>query len=241
VRSPIPAKDIEAKRLQYEYYTKTAADYDSAHSGDREHELAMGFMLGMIDYFRIETILDVGAGTGRLIEFLNTRNPEIQVCGIEPVENLRKIGYSKGISRECLVDGDALAIKYDKDSFDLVCAFAMLHHVGTPEIVLGEMLRVARVAIFLSDSNNYGQGPRHMRAIKQALRTLGLWRVANRIKTKGKGYTCTDGDGVAYSYSIFDNYSWLKSSCSSVHLLNTASSGPNLYRTAGHVALLGIL
>jgi hypothetical protein len=60
------------------------------------------------------------------------------------------------------------------------------------------------------------------------------------LKTKGKGYTISYGDGIAYSYSVFNNYRQIRNHCSSVHLFNTKDSHINLYRTASHVALLGI-
>jgi hypothetical protein len=105
---------------------------------------------------------------------------------------------------------------------------------------VSEMLRVARKAIFISDSNSFGQGSRLVRAAKQALRAAGLWRIADLVKTRGRGYTITEGDGLAYSYSVFDDYRLIKASCRSMHLLNTQDADVNPYRSASHVALLGI-
>ncbi len=69
---------------------------------------------------------------------------------------------------------------------------------------------------------------------------IGLWRVVDFIKTKGKGYTISEGDGLAYSYFVFNNYKQISGYCKPIHLLNTKDGGMNLYRTASHVALLGI-
>jgi hypothetical protein len=102
------------------------------------------------------------------------------------------------------------------------------------------MLRVAQRAIFISDSNNFGQGGRLSRFLKQAINSVGLWPIADQIKTKGKGYAISEGDGLYYSYSVFNNYEQIATKCQSVHMLNTIDGGPNLYRTASHVALLGI-
>jgi hypothetical protein len=102
------------------------------------------------------------------------------------------------------------------------------------------MLRVGRRAIFISDANNFGQGGRASRLIKQSINAVGLWPFANVVKTKGKGYTISEGDGLAYSYSVFNDYKQISRRCQSVHMLNTIDAGPNLYRTAPHLALLGI-
>ena len=99
---------------------------------------------------------------------------------------------------------------------------------------------MARKAIFISDSNNFGQGSSFARLVKQTINVVGLWPVADFVKTKGKGYTFEEGDGLAYSYSVFNNYRQIAKACKSVHLLNTTNGGQNLYRTATHLALLGV-
>ena len=50
----------------------------------------------------------------------------------------------------------------------------------------------------------------------------------------------SEGDGLAYSYSVFNDYGQIRAQCSSVHLVNLLDAGVNPYRTATHVALLGI-
>jgi len=101
------------------------------------------------------------------------------------------------------------------------------------------MLRVAKKAFFLSDSNNFGQGSRTTRTLKQILNTIGLWEVADHLKTGGKGYFISEGDGLAYSYSVFSDYKLIREHCKSIHILNTRGSGVNPYRNASHVACLG--
>jgi hypothetical protein len=102
------------------------------------------------------------------------------------------------------------------------------------------MLRVAGRAVFISDCNNFGQGSLLGRGLKQCLNALHLWPLADFIKTRGRGYTLSEGDGLAYSYSVFNDYRQIREKCRSVHVLNTSDAGRNPYRTASHVALLGI-
>ena len=133
-----------------------------------------------------------------------------------------------------------MALAFPDDAFDLVCEFATLHHVPEPGKAVSEMLRVARKAIFISDNNNFGQGSWVARLTKQLINAAGLWPIADLIKTRGKGYTISEGDGLFYSYSVFNDYKQIAEQCETVHLLGTVNSGPNLYRTASRVALLGI-
>jgi len=230
-----------AEEIQREYYESTARGYDAAHvdEGD-EHYFALGFLLGAATYLKVGSVLEVGAGTGRGLEYLEQHAPHLKVHGIEPVRALREQAYAKGIAADTLSDGDGTRLAFADGAFDVVCAFGVLHHVQDHGRVVGEMLRVAKKAIFISDGNNYGQGRPVVRAFKQALHVAGLWPLANLIKTRGKGYAITEGDGLAYSYSVFNDYRLIRKQCARVHLLNTSDAGIDPYKSAGHVALLGI-
>jgi len=227
--------------IQREYYAATAHRYDEMHVGEYdEHGLALAYMIAAADHFGIRSILDIGSGTGRALMKIKEKLPAVKVAGVEPSAELRNMGYSKGLSSTELIDGDAMNLSLGDSSFDLVCEFGALHHIPKPGVVVSEMIRVAEKAIFISDSNNFGQGARPLRFLKQAINSIGLWSLADLIKTKGKGYSLSEGDGLAYSYSVFNDYRQIVTKCRSVHMLNTMNAGPNLYRTASHLALLGI-
>ncbi|MEY4085967.1 MAG: hypothetical protein RLZZ405_155 [Verrucomicrobiota bacterium] len=231
----------EQIRRQRQYYAETAEKYDAMQlSPQDEHQFALAVLSAMIDHHGIRSVLDVGSGTGRALRFLKARHPHVRFVGIEPVEALRRVGHAAGLSAEDLRDGDVSALAFADGEFDLVCEFAVLHHVPRPAQAVGEMLRVARRAIFISDANNFGQGGRLARALKQALNALGLWRAFDRLRTGGKGYHVSAGDGLFYSYSVFGDYDQIRRACRAIHQFNTVDAGPDLYRTAPHVALLGL-
>jgi ubiquinone/menaquinone biosynthesis C-methylase UbiE len=231
----------DATEIQRAYYAQTADRYDDMHvNEDDEHTFALRFMTSTMTYLGIQSVLDIGCGTGRGLLKIKQEMPHIKVLGIEPSAELRKVGHANGLSEDELIEGDGAALALGDGSFDLVCEFGALHHMPVPAKAVSEMLRVARKAIFISDSNNFGQGGRLGRLTKQALNSLGLWPLAYRIKTKGKGYTISEGDGLGYSYSVFNDYKQIRERCESVHLLNTSDAGSNLYRTSTHVAILGI-
>jgi len=229
----------EDVRIQRAHYAEIAERYDHLHD-DPEHAVALSFLDGMLSYLKANSVLDVGAGTGRVIAFLRQRQPGLRVLGVEPVEQLRNVGHQKGIPVSDLIAGDGYELAFDDDAFDVVCEVGVLHHVHHPDRVIREMLRVARRAVFISDSNNFGGGLWPMRLLKQLVNAAGLWEVANYLKTGGKGYSISQGDGLFYSYSVFNNLKLIKRHCRFVHMLNTTASGPNLYRSSSHVAILGI-
>jgi SAM-dependent methyltransferase len=233
-----PTVEIEKQRR---YYAKTAHQYDAMHVDAKdEHTLALSFLVASLNYLGVRSILDIGSGTGRAIHYIKAHCPGLRVIGVEPVRELREVGYSHGLSKEDLIDGDATKLPFGPSEFDLVCEFAVLHHVRKPEQIVAEMLRVSDRAIFISDSNTFGSGSLLARSAKQMLNLFGLWPLANWVKTKGKVYTLSACDGVAYSYSAFNNYKQVKRRCKCVHLLNTKPGGVNPYKTASHVAILGI-
>jgi ubiquinone/menaquinone biosynthesis C-methylase UbiE len=235
------ATSQDAVRIQRAYYAETAHRYDDMHvNEDDEHSFALRFMISTLTHLGVRSVLDIGCGTGRGLLKIKQYLPHIDVVGIEPSAELRQIGHANGLSEAELIDGNGEALVFADASVDLVCEFGALHHIPRPAQAVAEMLRVARKAIFISDSNNFGQGGRLGRLSKQVFNTARLWPLVDWIKTKGKGYTISEGDGLAYSYSVFNDYKQVRAKCKSIHLLSTSDSGPNLYRTSTHVALLGI-
>lgn len=227
--------------LQREYYARTAQQYESMHvNASDEHFKALTQLVDLLHKYQIESVLDVGSGTGRALHFLKEKKPGLKVTGIEPVHELRQVGYAHGLSSEELKGGDATRLELADGSYDLVCEFGVLHHIRHPELAVKEMLRVARKVILISDSNNFGQGSWPTRTIKQCINAVGIWPLANWFKTGGKGYQITKGDGLAYSYSVFNNLRQIQRACSSVEVLDTHGGTGNVYRTAAHVTLIGI-
>jgi ubiquinone/menaquinone biosynthesis C-methylase UbiE len=228
--------EVEAQRR---YYAETAADYDAMHidEGD-EHFFALAWLSALIGHHKYQSLLDIGSGTGRAIIDLKA-NHSIQCVGIEPVEALRAQGHAKGLSADELRDGDVLKLDFPDNSFDVVSAFAVLHHVKDHKAAVREMCRVARKAVFISDANNFGQGSPAKRALKQLINAFGLWGLYDWVATRGKGYHWSKGDGVYYSYSLFNDVPVLKEKFPNHHMMNTLPArSANLYRSAPHLAVL---
>ena len=57
-----------------------------------------------------------------------------------------------------LIAGTGDKLPFDNNSIDVVCEFAVLHHVPKSRLVLDEMCRVARQMVVISDCNFVGQG-----------------------------------------------------------------------------------
>lgn len=236
--APTKTGTNEARAIQTGYYARTAADYDATHvDGADEHAIALGWLAAMIAQRGYVSVLDVGSGTGRVLHYLKTV-PGVELRGVEPVAALREVGHRNGLSASELVEGDALSLAFEDNSFDLVCSFGVLHHIADHKRAVAEMCRVARAAVFISDANNFGQGRLPNRVIKQALRALGLWRAYDYARTGFKGYHFSEGDGVFYSYSMFDDLPVIRAKFPDQYWMSTRPSGANLFRSAQTLALL---
>jgi ubiquinone/menaquinone biosynthesis C-methylase UbiE len=89
-----------------------------------------------------ERALDVGTGAGALALALAPHVRE--VVGLDLVPELLAKARDRAPENAEFVDGDADALPFGPDSFDVVCTARTLHHVVRPELVLAEMVRVLR-------------------------------------------------------------------------------------------------
>lgn len=232
------SSEIERQRR---YYKESALEYDRLHvRHDDEHYRALEWLAGVMNGRALKSVLDVGAGTGRAVAYLKKHVFRASVVGIEPSDELRAIGYQNGLTAEDLLKGDATKLDYPDNHFDVVCEFGVLHHIRDPKVAVREMLRVAGTAVFFSDDNHFAAGSKVSRVLKRVLRVVGLWNIAYSLRTGGKGYRVSDGDGISYPYSLFDDISMIREECGAMFLMNTTTSSADLYRTASHVALLAV-
>ncbi len=249
-----PGLDVEklqnndgASEIQAAYYKRIAGRYDAMHNSeeDHEHNVSLAFIDAVSNLYHLETFLDVGAGTGRGVEFLASRGRDVK--GVEPVAELIAAGVQRGVPEGAILQGSGLNLPFADASVDAVLECGVLHHVARPEKVIAEMMRVARKAVFLSDCNRFGQGSGLARLIKLALYKANLWNAARYVQTKGKMYSISEGDGLYYSYSVYDSYAQLASWAGKVWFVpaheNEVKHGGNWLHpllTSSHVLLCAV-
>lgn len=233
---------LDPASQQREYYTKTAPAYDNMRRAEEwALQLADSLLLGVIDYIQAESLLDVGAGTGRTLAFLKTRCPGLRVRAIEPVDALRAIAtQQKGLAEDEILRGDGTNIPFPDQSFDLVLAQGVLHHVPQPNRIIAEIVRTTRKAVVICDVNNVGHGPWIARRIKGLLRRLHLWKTINVLRTAGKGYYLSEGDGLAYSYSLFEDLPQIARAGFRLHVMNMGGQGTHPFYDAPGALVIGL-
>ena len=196
------------EQIQAEYYERTAVRYDEKCSHEIESvAAACRFIDALSGVFGLETFLDVGAGTGRCMQFFLDRGKDVR--GIEPVAQLIREGERKGIPKGLIQEGSGYSLPYPDNSIDVCMECAVLHHVEDPARVVSEMMRVSKRAVVLMDTNRFGQGSYLARIVKLILYKAHLWNAFRFVQTRGRMYAISEGDGLAYSYSVFDSYDQL--------------------------------
>jgi len=202
-QNPDPAVEIQRR-----YYSENAGRYDHMHTHEGSQDgFSAKFVPAILRMLDARSVLDVGTATGKGMRDLKEALPELFVCGVEPVAALVQEAARNGnMASGPILQASGEALPFADGSFDVVCEFGILHHVGNPAAVVKEMLRVASKAVLISDSNRFGQGSRAMRFVKLALYKLRLWSFYNYLRTGGKRYRITEGDGLAYSYSVYDSF-----------------------------------
>ena len=218
-------RSFSAVSAQRNYYARTAATYDGMHDMG-EHRDALRHAAVYLQAIGAKSVLDTGCGTGMAMLYLAREMPELQTHGNDPSEALLRVARDRhGIPGERLDCVSSERLPYADGAFDAVVETGMLHHTPEPQRVVAEMLRVARQAVFISDSNIYGQEGSSLpaRALKLALARAGLLRPLLRRMRGGHEWYCNEGDGVAWSYSVFDSLPLVRSACASALVLPTGS------------------
>jgi ubiquinone/menaquinone biosynthesis C-methylase UbiE len=139
------------------------------------------------------TVLDVGAGTGIFTWWWSRRVDH--VVGVELSTNM----IERSSCSELIREGDAYDLPFDDDSFDLVFAGNLLHHLMRPDDALREMARVSRRDIALCEGNRnhlpmaaFGASSRVCRGLlhysQRTLRELARASGVEVLATRTHGY-----------------------------------------------------
>jgi ArsR family transcriptional regulator len=131
-------------RAADEYFAQHADEWDairSLHIPEVEVEAAMRSLL---DEGEIGRLLDIGTGTGRMIQLFGALAS--QVTAIDRSPEMLRLARAKlphdGAEKYALVMGDFAALPMVARSIDTVILHQVLHYAQAPETVIGEAGRV---------------------------------------------------------------------------------------------------
>ncbi|MGD9812007.1 MAG: ArsR/SmtB family transcription factor [Sphingobium sp.] len=139
---------VRADRLRSadDYFAAHAEEWDairSLHVPEADVEQAMTAMLGEE---RFTHLLDLGTGTGRIIELFGTRAERVSAIDRSP--NMLRLARSKlpeeNMDKFDLQLGDFCSLPFEDGLVDLVTAHQILHYSPTPDEAIAEGARVLR-------------------------------------------------------------------------------------------------
>ena len=152
-------KDYEA--LSKKHFDGQAADYDrrDTYYYSRNGKISCRDIAGQIKELPYESLLDVGCGTGFLMELLIKQRPA-HYCGADMSDEMIRVAKEKRIDGAEFVVSSADKLPYPDETFDIVTCSQSFHHYPYPEKAMAEAFRVLRKGglYILSDTGVGGLG-----------------------------------------------------------------------------------
>jgi demethylmenaquinone methyltransferase/2-methoxy-6-polyprenyl-1,4-benzoquinol methylase/ArsR family transcriptional regulator len=122
------------------YFAEQAADWDrirALHAPEERVEAALASMIGDKPF---RSVLDLGTGTGRMLELLGPR--AVRAVGVDQSAAMLALARSRvdeeGLRNVQLRQGDIYAPPVERDGYDLVVIHQVLHFLDDPARALKE-------------------------------------------------------------------------------------------------------
>ena len=125
-----------------EEYARTAARYDARWA--QYIAVSTREILDRLTVRPSDRVLDVGCGTGRLLERLTAAHPQARCVGVDPSPEMLAIARGRLPRSAGLALGWAERLPFADESFDIVVSCSMLHCFHQPQDATREMARVLR-------------------------------------------------------------------------------------------------
>ena len=133
------------KDLSIKEFTKAAEIYDSDHAGI--YEMCKDDyppVLEELKQYAFEELLDVGCGTGPIIELLLKEFPDKNYTGIDLTPRMIEVAQKKKLANSRFVVGDSENLPFADGIFDVVVCTNSFHHYPNPQAFLNEAFRVLK-------------------------------------------------------------------------------------------------
>ena len=100
--------------------------------------------LKRLDIKPTDRMLDIGCGTGSLLQAISTKHPSINLIGLDISREMLTIGCNKQINKCNFITGQAQCLPFRSKSFDVVVSCNAFHYWRNPEACLREIARVLK-------------------------------------------------------------------------------------------------
>lgn len=135
----------EYKELSVREFTKAAKVYDSGHAGI--YEMCRDDYPPILEELRgedFQSLLDVGCGTGPMIELLSREFPGRKYVGIDLTPGMIEAAKRKNLPGAEFLVGDSENLPFAEDSFDACICSNSFHHYPHPQLFFDGAARVLK-------------------------------------------------------------------------------------------------
>ena len=138
-------KSAKYKALSVREFTKAAEVYDGAHAGI--YEMCRDDYPPILAELKKEPfadLLDVGCGTGLMIELLARECPNLRCTGLDLTPKMIEVARAKRLPNAEFLVGDSENLPFAAESFDAVICANSFHHYPNPQKFFDGAARVLR-------------------------------------------------------------------------------------------------
>ena len=132
------------KELSVKEFTKAAEIYDSGHAGIYEmcKEDYPPILVEELKKYSFQNLLDVGCGTGPMIELLTKEYPDRYYTGLDLTPKMIETANAKKLQNTNFLVGDSENLPFSGGSFDAVICANSFHHYPNPQKFFDGVARV---------------------------------------------------------------------------------------------------
>lgn len=131
------------KELSIREFTKAAEIYDSGHAGI--YEMCKDDYPPILEELKkvsFQNLLDVGCGTGPMIELLTAEYPDRHYTGLDLTPKMIETANAKNLKNATFLVGDSENLPFPDGSFDAVICANSFHHYPNPQKFFDGVARV---------------------------------------------------------------------------------------------------
>jgi ArsR family transcriptional regulator len=129
-----------------EYFSRNAAEWDEIRRLHVSEEKVEAALVGLVGEKPIDSLLDLGTGTGRILQLLDGRYRK--AVGVDASRDMLSVARTNldrtGTSRASVRHGDIFNLPLEGQDFDLITIHQVLHFLDDPQAAIAEAARVLR-------------------------------------------------------------------------------------------------
>ncbi len=138
-------KRVRASRAQ-EYFSRNASAWDELRRLHVSDEAVEAALLKLIGTTPVDSMLDLGTGTGRILQLLS--GIYRRAIGIDASRDMLSVARANldkaGVAHASVRHGDILNLPLEGQDFDLVVVHQVLHFLDQPDLAIAEAARMLR-------------------------------------------------------------------------------------------------